>query len=134
MKMKSFILAIAVLLSVSSCDNSIEANIKDGAYSGTFYRSNPGVKYTTAKVSITLKDNTFEGGSDTNRYPTICKGTYKISGEEIEFTNSCGPWTADFDWSLIISGKFQITTEGDKVRLTRNYDGGFYDRYELKMQ
>ena len=101
---------------------------------GTFIRTTPFAISKAANVSITFRDNNFEGASDKYRYPVICKGTFIVSGQEIEFTNTCGPWTADFDWSLIISGKFKIIRTADSLELTRFFDGGSYDRFVLKIQ
>ncbi|MBK6263865.1 hypothetical protein JKA74_02355 [Marivirga sp. S37H4] len=134
--MKSIITVCLVLLLITcvSCQNDKDNfEIEEGTYQGVFYRFNPESSNETANVTLTLSNNEFEGTSDAWRYPLICEGSYKLTGREITFTNTCGPWTADFDWTLILNNKFEVERIGDKLILTLNYNYGHYDRYELEI-
>ena len=97
---------------------------------GTFYRTGPGIKYNASIVTIKIRNNTFEGTSKVQNYPAICKGTFKISGQEVEFFNSC-QWTANFDWSFILTGKYKFTIYDRKISMKRNYPNGVSDVYQL---
>ena len=81
-------------------------------------------------MTLILDGNKFEGTSSIVKYPAICRGTFTLGGDEIEFRNGCA-WTAEFDWSLILSGKFKFTKEGDEIVITKS-DNGFFDIYRLK--
>ena len=66
----------------------------------------------TSKVELQLIDNEFFGGATGTegfyKFPAICRGTYSIKNKEIKFTNTCA-WTAEFDWTLILSGNWNFT-------------------------
>jgi hypothetical protein len=104
-----------------------------GTYKGNFSRSSPLVKYASAEVTISFDDNSFEGTSNMIKYPAICRGTFSLSGNQIEFTNICA-WTAEFDWSLILSGKYTFSINGDEIQFKRSYDEFNHDFYWLKKQ
>ena len=66
------------------------------------------------------------------KYPAICNGTYKVTGQEIEFTNDCA-WTSEFDWSYILSGKFRFTVDSTQLEMTK-YSNGQTDYYKMILQ
>lgn len=124
MKAKLFILFVLVI-SMLSCDNdveNIEGNV-NGDYVGIFERNG-----NTSKVELTLDSGTFNGESEVRKFPALCNGTYTISRNLLTFTNEC-PWTAEFDWTLILSGEWTFDmnnnvlimtkTNGDKYTLTQ---------------
>jgi hypothetical protein len=133
--MKTTLVILLISMVFSSC-NSHEVEtilLKEGTYTGTFYRSSPNAKYQASDVTIEFSENKFEGQGSIPKYPAICRGIYKIKGEQIEFRNYC-PWTAEFDWSYILTGEFDISKNGDKIIIRKNYGGGKYDTYILTKQ
>jgi len=78
------------------------------------------VRSQTANISMTFSSNEWSGSSDIVKYPALCHGTYSLIGDTIIFTNQCA-WTTEFDWSLILSGKYHILKTGNKIEFTRNY-------------
>jgi hypothetical protein len=133
--MKNLVFIILILLFTTACDKDESGSLEslNGTYKGFFIRSSPNAKYQPAEVTLIFNDSAFEGTSSISKYPAICKGTYKLSGREIEFNNSCF-FTADFDWSLILSGKYEIYQEGERIIIARNTAGGVMDRYTLEKQ
>ena len=118
-----------------SCENNdINKNtvIPIGTYKGQFVRSSPYSKYSPSNVTLTFTADRFSGESDRINYPAICNGTYKIVGQEIEFTNDCA-WTAEFDWSYILSGEFQLKSDSIQLEMTK-YSNGQTDYYKLVLQ
>lgn len=130
--MKNFLTVFVLLATMFSCEKYEPKNVGplDGTYTGVFFRANPQANYQTADVTIVFDGNTFEGSSSIVKYPAICRGTYTLTGDEIEFTNLC-VWTAEFDWTYILNGKFKITKEGNQLRMTRNYDNATQHTYQL---
>lgn len=131
MNLKSTIVGIACLW--ASCDSSVPTkrlDLQPGDYTGTFFRVSPVALYPVANVNLFLMEGEFRGDTDTNRYPAICPGTYAVSGTTVEFTNDC-VWTADFDWSLILSGTFEFTATSDSLHLVK-HNGDVTDIYRLK--
>lgn len=108
-------------------------NILDGTYAGTFQRhtANGG---QLSNVTIIFSKNNWSGQSEFSKYPALCHGTYRnIEGNKINFENHC-VWTAEFDWTLILSGEFEITVAGNEVEFVKEYNGGVKDIYRLTRQ
>jgi hypothetical protein len=62
------------------------------------------------------------------KYPALCRGTYAIIGDAIIFENECA-WTAEFDWSLILSGKYVLKVKGNTIEFFRDYRSATSDTY-----
>ena len=123
----AFALLITVFLACDKSDNSNDdSQVLDGRYLGTFHRTGN----DTADVSILFRDNHFEGSTDKVKYPAICGGSYSIQGTLINFADSCS-WTADFDWSLILSGTFNFQVNNGTVRIWKT-NGAVTDEYLLR--
>lgn len=133
--MRTGIILTLLLSPLLSCDENNTDEIVDlpiGNYKGQFIRSSPHTKYDPSNVTLTFTADRFFGESDKIKYPAICNGTYKLTGREIEFTNDC-PWTAEFDWTYILNGKFELSVDGDELVMTK-YFGGHTDLYKLTLQ
>lgn len=133
--MKAYLVPVYLLivLLIGSCDeeNFFPENL-DGTYEGTFVRSTPQARYLYSNVTLTFANVQFEGSSDTDKYPAICRGSFSVDGNRVTFIDSC-VWTAEFDCSLILSGEFVGEMQDDELVLTRYFDG-FTDTYRLKLQ
>ena len=125
---------MCLLISCEDKDININknTNLTLGTYKGQFIRSNPNSKFAPSNITLTFTCDKFSGESDKEKYPAICNGTYKITGQEIEFFDACA-WTADFDWTYILNGKFTLTTDGRKVEMRRSQNGQS-DSYKLELQ
>ena len=83
---------------------------------------------------ITFDDGTFNGGSDSVKYPAICEGTYtKVGLSSVEFANTC-VWTADFDWSFILGGRYEIDYVEDELVMTQSVGAQAYNTYRLRRE
>ena len=133
--MKNTSILLWVLMTLLSCEKNevVSVGSLTGTYKGIFARSSPNVKYLPSDVILTFDGNRFQGSSSIPKYPAICNGTYSITDQDIEFNNLC-PWTAEFDWSYILSGKFKISINGDELTMTRSYGVFVHDRYSLRRQ
>ena len=117
-----------------SCKNnnaSKTAGLKEGTYTGYFVRSSPLARYASAKITITLKAGRFSGNSEKLIYPAIGEGTFRVIGSQLEFTDE-KLWTADFDWSYILKGKFDLDVKGEHLELIK-VDGENTDHYFLEL-
>jgi hypothetical protein len=135
--MKKIIYTIVLFSIFLGCENKdkIEIKLSDGTYVGTFQREIVWSKSDTANISITISSNNWSGTSDKIKYPALCNGTFLIEGDTITFNNECA-WTAEFDWSLILSGKYVISKKGDTFEFYRDYRSStsdtYVDRYKIK--
>lgn len=124
MKAKILILLI-VVISILGCNNDDDGGgTIDGQYSGTFQRGG-----NSSNVELRLESANFSGESDTVKFPAICNGNYSISDRTIKFENQC-PWTAEFDWSLILSDTWDFSFKNDILTLTNSIG----DKYTLEKQ
>ncbi|WKK73516.2 hypothetical protein QYS49_16285 [Marivirga salinae] len=133
--MKAKFLFVIILIISASCQlNDLEpVIITDGTYTGFFGRSSPNAKYQASDVTLIFKGNTYQGQSSIQKYPAICRGTFTMKGNKIEFTNEC-PWTAEFDWTYILTGEFDIYKEGEEIIIQRSYGEETYDTYRMTKQ
>ncbi|MEP6951719.1 MAG: hypothetical protein ABI863_20675 [Ginsengibacter sp.] len=132
MRYLSLVLAMIMVLMISCKKNSVPVTIPHGTYQGTFQRS---VVNETSNVTLKFSSNNFEGQSQYIHYPDICNGVFIISQDTISFQNAC-VYTADFDWSYILQGKFKISIFEDSVIMTRSNNGPvpYHDTYKLKKE
>lgn len=130
-----FIFALLAVSLLFSCNQEdvVDAQIPEGTYEGVFFRSAPNIMFMPANVTITFEGNRFSGGSDLLYYPAICEGTYSIKGNYIEFVNTCH-WQANFDWSYILGGKYEIREEGEEILLSHSLGNQTYDTYRLRLK
>ena len=121
---------------LSSCEKEegFDFRLIEGTYVGTFHRSSPTTKWDGSSVALVFENGAFSGSSSSPKYPAICEGTYTITGTHgIDFTETC-VWTADFDWSFILSGRYDVNYVGDELIISRSYGDQTYDTYRLKRE
>jgi len=131
-----FILSFFFFLTICtvSCKKS-QTNflIPNGTYAGTFQRQTSSGGQIS-NVTITFSGNSWTGQSEFAKYPALCHGTYNAKGaDSINFENAC-PWTAEFDWTLILANDYKINIVGKKIELSKDYNGIFKDIYQLTRQ
>lgn len=128
----SLVAVSVILLALNSCQkDEQEVFALEGEYSGIYFRSSPNARYQAAQVNLVFEAGTFYGSSSISRYPAICRGVFTIDGKTIDFINVC-VWTADFDWSYILAGKFTLSVEDDEIVMVRNMGNLTFDTYRLK--
>lgn len=129
--MKRTILLILSLIFLISCDKDEQTNrkIPDGVYIGTFQRELVWSDSDTANIILTFTSNQWSGSSDIVKYPALCHGTYLIVRDTIIFENECA-WTTEFDWSLILGGKYVLKETGNNtIEFSRDYRSATADTY-----
>jgi hypothetical protein len=128
--------ALTFTILISACKKGHTDNvsvIKNGTYAGTFQRRVSG-SGPISNVTITFNSGNWTGQSQYSKYPALCHGTYKTTATDyITFENLC-PWTAEFDWTLILSGDYNLTASGNNLEISKDYNGAFKDIYALKKQ
>lgn len=126
--MKTFKILFVILILTTGCDRDpIETDsVSDirGEYTGTFERNGE-----ISNVELQFNNRQFTGTSEIQKFPAICKGKFSISGNRFVFSNEC-PWTAEFDWTLILNGEWIYQLTGDTLILTASNG----DKYTLIKQ
>ena len=130
MKTRLVYMFLASLVFICGCNKKEETTnqIIDGHYKGTFQRELVWEELETANVTFTFSSNEWSGSSENYNYPVLCRGTYSIIGDTIIFKNG-GFWTTEFDWSLILSGKYALSVDGARVEFTEDYRSATSDTY-----
>jgi hypothetical protein len=127
------VLFCLTIFAVSCKKTNSDFVIQEGTYIGTFQRltSSGG---QMSKVTIIFSANTWTGQSQFAKYPALCRGTYNVNdANNITFENAC-PWTAEFDWTLILSQDYKIKFIGNNLEISRDYSGAYKDIYNLTKQ
>jgi hypothetical protein len=123
------IFLIATLL--SGCDKD-DVSIKDGTYKGTFT-----VTYIsgtqTGQTTLELKNGKFSCSGNSNRIPAGGSGTFSSDNNNITFNDENG-WTANFDWNLILSGKYNYTYHRNRLKIFADKNGVGNYKYDLEKQ
>lgn len=138
--MRALTIAI-LLLSVTGCkkDNEEPVVIVDPTYEkatlrGTFQRiaATEGPKVPVEFEMMLSGTYNNKGIGYANRYPVIGRGRVETGFDYITFTDS-SVYTADFDWTLILQGKYKAFRQGDTVVFQREYGTQQKDIYRLSM-
>jgi len=131
--MRQILVLLGIVLFISACEKNKNDNNPSndhsiyGRYAGTFYRT--GMDSTSVQLSL-LSDNKFEGTSSRPLYPAICSGHFTFDGNALAVNDTC-TWTANFDWTLIFDGNYNVSFTGDNtVRIWRT-SGSATDEYLL---
>jgi hypothetical protein len=132
MRQVFFLLGSVLFLAACEKSDSDDNNPPDatiyGRYTGTFSRT--GMDTTNVQIGL-LSTNKFEGTSDRPNYPAICGGNFTFDGNILAVNDTCS-WTANFDWSLIFDGNYNVSFTGQNtVRLWRT-TGSVTDEYLLR--
>ena len=123
-------LLLFIFLISFGCESELD-KIPDGVYSGTFQRQLAFGGGEIANVTITFSSNSWNGHSDKPNYPSLCQGTYEIQKKKIIFANLC-KFTADFDWTLILSGEYDFTINDKQLEIVRSDLGPATDTWTDK--
>lgn len=128
--MKKILYSFLVMLMFAGCeqDGLQSAQLVDGSYSGTFHREITWTESAVAHVTLTFEDHRWTGSGDIEKYPALCHGSYSIVGDTIIFENEC-VWTAEFNHTLVLSGKYRLTKRGTSLELSRDYGSATTDAY-----
>jgi hypothetical protein len=128
--MKQVLCVLSLVILSAACQkntNDNTVNVLNGRYNGIFSRSG----MDTVAVNFFFKtDKTFEASGGRLNYPALCGGTFQQSGNNLSVNDTC-TWTANFDWTLIFDGDYNISFTGaNSVRIWRT-NGSVTDEYLL---
>ncbi len=120
-----FILCFSSLFSCQDDENPTFEKLSGQQFAGTFYGSTPFIKQSPIAVTLSFESNRFSGERENQVSPIICKGTYLITEQEIQFKNEC---TNEGVFKL--SGAYSYKKSGDSLSIQRS-DNGIMEAYQL---
>jgi hypothetical protein len=110
--------------------------IISGTYSGRLLADEKGNSFSTGPintiVSFSFSSPNYNTVTAPSGFTAASKGTYTLSGNVISLTDSL-VHTANFDWGLILSGKYNYNVDADSLIITRMAGENTYT-YKLKRQ
>jgi hypothetical protein len=118
---KKLLLITAVVLA-SGCTDKLTVSALNGTYTGQFYYLEPGKSsndLVTAPASISFSDKHYTSQGQPNRIPAGGLGTFEIEENDLLNFREQNVWTANFDWGLILNGKYTYEIKGDSLILDR---------------
>lgn len=123
MKNLHYVLLSFLALITASCDENSSPSVSlDGNYSGYFYYIPPGetnVVKAPTPLSIKLDGTQFSVSKIFSKFPAGGSGTFSVlNNKEVDFKDE-NFWTADFDWNLILNGRYSYSIDKDSLILTR---------------
>jgi hypothetical protein len=127
-KIIQLLIVITVIGFACESNHDNQDKIPDGVYTGTFQRQLAFGGGDTSHITLTFSSNTWTGQSDRSKYPALCHGTYRLENQKIIFTNDCA-WTAEFDWTLILGGEYDLSFKDNQLSFIRDYRGPSSDTY-----
>lgn len=130
------IIALAASIFMRDCEgeplDSKSLPLVNGVYEGTFILLNQNGSYS-GNTSLTITENRFSASGNANRLPAGGSGLYSLANDRQSISfNDENFWTADFDWSLILSGVFQYNFDGNNLIFTRTIGDGTIQTYNLQ--
>ncbi len=125
-----YVILVSLVIGFCGCEKAgiSQKVIPDGTYTGTFQRKTISGEGLKANISITFSAGRWYGQSDMMNYPSLCRGIFKTELNKLIFENECA-WTADFDWSLIVSGEYKYILAGDSLLISRDYGSHGVESY-----
>jgi len=125
--MKAIFVSIVLIILVSSCSKEKELidpwicvfPVSDTiVYQGEFERISIAGS-NKSNITLKFKDGVYTGSSSVLNFPAIGKGNIEnYTTSKVKFKNT-SYWTANFDWSLILDGEYDIRTTNDSLLLQR---------------
>ncbi len=125
MRNKQLPLLITFVIMLSSCSDKLSLSSMEGKYTGFFYHTPPGETKTVkgeTQINLDLTGTEFSAGKGPDKIPAGGSGKFSVlNSKEVEFTDK-NYWTADFDWNLILNGRYRYENVNDSLILTRQFE------------
>jgi len=138
---KKLLIAAFILVS-AGCSDKLNLSALNGTYTGKFYYIPPADSMKIADATVSFSDNTYSSQGNPDYIPAGGSGTVEIlEGDLLNFKDK-NVWTANFDWGLILNGKYKYQVKGDSLILNRYFEhcptgtdcGVVYTSYQYRLK
>jgi hypothetical protein len=117
---KKLIYLAILIAAISGCTDKLTFSAMEGTYSGQFHYISPlDTVKKIAPASVSFSDRTYISQRNQDRVPAGGSGSFEILRDHLLEFKDQNIWTADFDWGLILNGKFRYEVKGDSLILSR---------------
>ncbi|NEU08209.1 hypothetical protein GZH53_07790 [Flavihumibacter sp. R14] len=121
--MRTRMIILALCMAFAACTDKLSPGALNGTYQGRFfYRPSNDLPVQSGNAEISFSENRYSSGRNASYIPAGGSGTLEILEENVINFSDENIWTANFDWGLILEGKYNYRFKGDSLILTRSYD------------
>lgn len=113
---------IGVILAFAGCTDKSTLKAFNGTFTGQFYYVPPGKTLedkVSAPASVSFSADNYSSQGNSDRIPAGGSGTFDVQQNNLIDFKDKNRWTANFDWGLILTGKYSYEFKGDSLILTR---------------
>ncbi|KHJ38853.1 hypothetical protein PBAC_09630 [Pedobacter glucosidilyticus] len=113
-----FSLILILFIGFAACEKSSRVELLEKDYKGVFYIQNSSYSYEPSPFVLQVKNGKYTFVPGLNSPMRGGSGSFTVEGNQAIFRDE-NFWTADFDWSFIFNGTFEITNQDKYLILTR---------------
>jgi hypothetical protein len=117
--MNKTILFLFVILFWGCEESDTNVNFENGNYSGTFIITESDGQPQSGNVIFNFSNNSYSVVPEKLYLPPVGGGTFSINGNTIVLVDTA-IHTAEFDWTLILNGSFELSYNGNILILKQN--------------
>lgn len=117
--MNKTILFLFVILFWGCEESDTNVNFENGNYSGTFTITESDGQPQSGNVIFNFSNNSYSVVPEKLYLPPVGGGTFSINGNTIMLVDTA-IHTAEFDWTLILNGSFELSYNGNILILKQN--------------
>lgn len=99
--------------------NDANISLEEGNYSGTYTIIEADGQTSSGNINFLFNDNRYSVVPEKAYLPPSGAGIYEVKGNSINITDTA-IHTAEFDWTLILNGKFEIMNNNEVLILKQN--------------
>jgi hypothetical protein len=131
----TLLIALAALTLGCKKNNYTDPTLPGNMYNGQLVADEKPDAFKTGPITIPVSVN-FSGSNYNSallapaNFAAAAKGSFKLTAGSIQLTDSLAH-PANFDWNLILTGKYAYTLKGDSLIMTRIAGTNTYS-YNLK--
>ena len=131
----TLLIALAALTPGCKKNDDTNPTLPGNTYTGQLVADEKTDGFNTGPINIPVSVN-FSGANYKStllapaNFAAAAKGSFKLTANSIQLTDSLAH-PANFDWNLILTGKYAYTLKGDSLIMTRNTGTNTYS-YKLK--
>ena len=119
--LKKIVISVFIL-AFAGCKKETPESAFNGTFTGQFHYVLPG-KSLADKISVPSTVS-FSGGTyislgNSDRVPAGGSGSFDVQKNNLMEFKDKNVWTANFDWALILNGKYSYEFKGDSLIMSR---------------
>jgi hypothetical protein len=121
--MKKMVFLLFVYFAISSCKEGNVQPSLDGEYVGKFYYGSLFGTTQEGAASVKIANGRFQSVGNNSRIPAGGSGAVSVVDSNTVLFSDENVWTANFDWALVLNGKYSVNVKDDSLFLDKKIEG-----------